>query len=400
VIEDLDLRVSSRAHGDNDQRTELRELLGLFLRLDATAFGGPAVHIAMMQDEVVTRRKWLTKERFLDLLGATNLIPGSNSTELAIHIGWQRRRWAGLLVAGLAFIVPSMLITGALGYVYVRFGSVPATAWLMYGAKPVIIGVIAQAIWALAPKAANTMRLRMLGGIAVALAACGANELVVLFGAGGFAVVAERVRDCNGPGGSGGSEAGVQAFIPFLPAAIGGITRAVNLPSLSVAQHGARAIVLSAAVGVDLRRGHICAEIDDAHIVERERETKVNCMPPIGSCRMADSCRPPLFHVRQSPLRTAPAPDFRVATATLSAYTGSYEIFPGYNARIVLQGSDSLTVQTPDGVSVPLTAESDEFFRMDYSDGVLKFQQDSTGAVTSIAYDGERSKLLLKKLLG
>jgi chromate transporter len=92
--------------------TTLREHALLFVRLGATAFGGPAAHIAMMQDEVVRRRKWLSEERFLDLLGATNLIPGPNSTEMKVHIGWQRRRWAGLGVAGLAFIVPAMLITG------------------------------------------------------------------------------------------------------------------------------------------------------------------------------------------------------------------------------------------------------------------------------------------------
>src|SRR3954452_17657902 len=96
--------------------TTLRELALLFLRLGATAFGGPAAHIAMMEDEVVRRRRWLTEERFLDLLGATNLIPGPNSTEMAIHSGWQRRRWAGLVAAGLSFILPAMLITGALGW--------------------------------------------------------------------------------------------------------------------------------------------------------------------------------------------------------------------------------------------------------------------------------------------
>src|SRR3954467_11506009 len=101
-------------------RTTLAELALLFARLGATAFGGPAAHIAMMEDEVVRRRQWLTEERFLDLLGATNLIPGPNSTEMAIHVGWQRRRGAGLVVAGLAFILPAMVITGACGWAYVR----------------------------------------------------------------------------------------------------------------------------------------------------------------------------------------------------------------------------------------------------------------------------------------
>ena len=102
-------------------RRELVELALLFLRLGATAFGGPAAHIALMRDEVVVRRRWLSEEHFLDLLGATNLIPGPNSTELAIHIGWQRARWAGLAVAGVAFIVPALLLTGALGWAYVRW---------------------------------------------------------------------------------------------------------------------------------------------------------------------------------------------------------------------------------------------------------------------------------------
>jgi chromate transporter len=210
----------------SDQRTSLRELFSLFFRLGASAFGGPAVHIAMMQDEVVTRRNWLSAERFLDLLGATNLIPGPNSTELAIHIGFERRRWAGLLVAGLAFIVPAMLITGAFAYVYVRFGRLPEATWLLYGVKPVILSVIVQAIWALAPKAANTTRLRVLGGSAALLAGLGVNELAVLFGAGALAVLAARVRDGNTRQGP------LPLVMPVLPAAVGGAASALTLPSL------------------------------------------------------------------------------------------------------------------------------------------------------------------------
>lgn len=173
------------------EQTSLRELAVLFLRLGATAFGGPAAHIAMMQDEVVQRRKWLSDERFLDLLGATNLIPGPNSTEMAIHIGWERRRWSGLLVAGLAFIVPAMIITAACGWLYVRYGTLPTATWLLYGVKPVILAVVVQALWGLAPKAARTTPLRVLGGIAAISVAVGANELAVLFGCG---VVAIAVR--------------------------------------------------------------------------------------------------------------------------------------------------------------------------------------------------------------
>jgi chromate transporter len=218
--------VSANAH-DNQRRTTLRELLFLFFRLGASAFGGPAVHIAMMRDEVVTRRQWLTDERFLELLGATNLIPGPNSTELAIHIGWERRRWAGLLVAGLAFIVPAMLITGALAYVYVRFGRVPEAAWLLYGVKPVILGVVVQAIWALAPKAAHTTRLRVLGASAALLAGFGVNELAVLFGAGALAALAARVSDDKRS-----SKGPLQLLLPVLPAAVGGIARTLTLPGL------------------------------------------------------------------------------------------------------------------------------------------------------------------------
>lgn len=174
--------------------TSLRTLALLFLRVGTTAFGGPAAHIAMMQDEVVTRRKWLTEQRFLDLLGAVNLIPGPNSTELAIHIGWERRRFAGLLVAGVAFIVPAMLITMLCGWAYVRSGSLPAAGWLLYGVKPVILAVVLQAIWGLAPRAARTWTLRGLAAAVVLLAALGVNELAVLFGAGGLAVILARVR--------------------------------------------------------------------------------------------------------------------------------------------------------------------------------------------------------------
>src|SRR6478735_2331828 len=131
----------------------LREISALFLRLGLTAFGGPAAHIAMMEDEVVRRRRWLTHAEFLDLLGLTNLIPGPNSTELAIHIGQQRAGVRGLLVAGGAFILPAAVMTGALGWVYVRYGAQPSVRGLLYGIKPVMIAVVLQALLGLAPKA-------------------------------------------------------------------------------------------------------------------------------------------------------------------------------------------------------------------------------------------------------
>lgn len=160
--------------------TSLRELALLFLRLGTTAFGGPAAHIALMRHEVVVRRGWLSEARFLDLLGISSVIPGPTSTELAIHIGWERRGWAGLWVAGLAFIVPAVLITGALAWAYVAYGHVPAVGWALYGVKPVILAVVAQAIVGLAPQAARTPVLRVLGLAALGAALAGLHELLVL----------------------------------------------------------------------------------------------------------------------------------------------------------------------------------------------------------------------------
>src|SRR3954463_5190932 len=124
----------------------MRELALLFLKLGTIAFGGPAAHIAMMEDEVVHRRQWLTREEFLDYLGATNLIPGPNSTELAIHIGLARAGWPGLLVAGACFILPAALIVTAIAWAYVRYGALPAAESLLYGVKPVVIAVVLQAL--------------------------------------------------------------------------------------------------------------------------------------------------------------------------------------------------------------------------------------------------------------
>jgi chromate transporter len=203
--------------------TSLAELALLFLRLGATAFGGPAAHIAMMRDEVVRRRKWLTEERFLDLLGATNLIPGPNSTEMAIHVGWSRRRWSGLLVAGVTFILPAMLITGALGWAYVRFGKLPETSWLLWGIKPVILAVVLQALWNLAPTAARTWPLRILGLGAVAASLLGVHELLILFGSGAL-VAAVRGR---------GGGVHLRQLAPVVPMAAGAAAiSTVTLPGL------------------------------------------------------------------------------------------------------------------------------------------------------------------------
>ncbi|TGE17366.1 chromate efflux transporter [Hymenobacter elongatus] len=164
--------------------TSLSELALLFLRLGSTAFGGPAAHVALMEEEVVRRRGWLTQQQFLDLLSAANLIPGPNSTELAIHIGYERRGWAGLLVAGTCFILPAVFIVMAFAWAYVRFGTLPALAGVLYGVKPVIVAVVAQALWSLGKSALRTWSLRGIAVGALGLGLLGANELLLLFAAG------------------------------------------------------------------------------------------------------------------------------------------------------------------------------------------------------------------------
>ncbi len=172
------------------RRSSLIELARLFLKLGTVAFGGPAAHIAMMEDEVVRRRRWLTQEEFLDYLGSTNLIPGPNSTELALHIGHARAGWPGLLVAGACFILPATLIVGAIAWAYVRFGTLPAAGGVLYGVKPVVIAVVAQALWRLGRTALKTPALVALGAAAVIAAATGVHELLVLFGPGFFMALA------------------------------------------------------------------------------------------------------------------------------------------------------------------------------------------------------------------
>ena len=165
-------------------RTErLREVAGLFLKLGFTAFGGPAAHTALMHKEIVERRGWLSDQEFLDLMGATYLIPGPNSTEMAIHVGYLRAGWPGLLAGGLCFLTPAMLMVLGLAWAYVRFGSLPQAQGLLYGIKPVVIAIIIQAIWTLGRKAAKTIFLAAAGIVILALYFLAhINEIALLFG--------------------------------------------------------------------------------------------------------------------------------------------------------------------------------------------------------------------------
>jgi len=170
----------------------LRELALLYLRLGTTAFGGPAAHIALMEDEVVRRRHWLTHEQFLDLLGVVNLIPGPNSTEMAIQIGYRVAGWQGLLIGGVCFILPAALLTLALAWIYVRYGMLPQAAGALYGIKAVMIAVVLQEIWSLSRTAVKSTLLAVVGALAVMANTLGLNILIVLFGAGLTTMVAKR----------------------------------------------------------------------------------------------------------------------------------------------------------------------------------------------------------------
>lgn len=170
----------------------------LFLRLGLTAFGGPAAHIAMMRHEFVTRRAWLTDRRFLDLLGVTNLIPGPNSTEMAIHLGRERAGWRGLLGAGVAFIAPAAVMVTVLAWVYVEFGTTPAVTWVLYGVKPVVIAVVAQAIWGLGRVVVRRWQTGLLAAVVIVLGLLGVNELLLLFGGGAVGALIQRPRWLTG----------------------------------------------------------------------------------------------------------------------------------------------------------------------------------------------------------
>ena len=171
----------------------MKELALVFLRLGTTAFGGPPVHIGMMEDEFVRRRAWLTREQFLDLVGAAGLLPGPTSTEVAIYIGYRRAGWRGLLMAGLCFILPAAVIVTAIAWAYVRFGRLPAVGGALYGIKAVIIAVVGQALVAFGRTAIRSKWLLVLGAAAALASFLGVSPVVVLVAAGITNAVVRRV---------------------------------------------------------------------------------------------------------------------------------------------------------------------------------------------------------------
>lgn len=216
----------------------LREVATLFLRLGVTSFGGPAAHIALMHEQLVRRRRWLDDARFLDLVGLANLVPGPNSTELAIHLGRERAGWRGFAVAGLAFIVPATVLVLGLAWMYERYGALPQAASLLAGVKAVMIAIIAQALWTLAPKAVKGPLTGALGAGALALALLGINEIALMFGAGLLALSVRAAR--------GGARGGPLAAVLTAPVA----TLREGLPPTAGALTAAAAAAPLAAVAV------------------------------------------------------------------------------------------------------------------------------------------------------
>jgi chromate transporter len=210
-----------------NSETPLSVLALFFLRLGLTAFGGPAAHIAMMEQEVVRRRAWLTREEFLDLLGAANLIPGPSSTEMAIFIGYRRAGWAGLILGGTCFILPAALIVVACAWAYVRFGALPQVASVLYGVKPVVIAVILQALFGLGRTAVKNWTLGVIALGAAAASFAGVNPLAILAAAGVLAIIARTA-----PGGALGGFGAVFSGIGSMAAPVAAVVAPASLSGL------------------------------------------------------------------------------------------------------------------------------------------------------------------------
>jgi chromate transporter len=223
----------------------LRELASLFLKLGTVSFGGPAAHIAMMETEVVRTREWLTKQQFLDLLGAANLIPGPTSTEMAISVGFVRAGWAGLCVAGASFILPAAVITGAFAWAYVRFGSLTQAVSALAGVKAAVIAVIAIAIWRLGKTAVKDFGLAVLGATALAAFFLSLSPLVILFGGGLIGMLARRVASLRA--------AAAWLVAPLFPRSRLGITAAGKNWTSYISGFGAAAVTSAAAGAVVVR---------------------------------------------------------------------------------------------------------------------------------------------------
>lgn len=176
-------------------KQRLKDITQVFLKLGVIGFGGPAAHIAMLEEEVVTRRQWLDRSRFLDLMGATNLVPGPNSTQMVIHVGYIHGGVLGLIVSGVAFLMPAALITGILAWVYVSFGDLPQIESLFYGIKPTVLAVILGALWKLGKKAVKSYQIFLIGVAVAILLLLGIDEIVALLMGGIVGMLLLRLQD-------------------------------------------------------------------------------------------------------------------------------------------------------------------------------------------------------------
>ncbi len=179
------------------QNNNIKELAYIFLKLGFTAFGGPAAHTAMMQEEFVVKRDWLTEQQFLDLMGATNLIPGPNSTELAIHIGKEKGGWKGMFIAGGLFIFPAFLFSGFFAYLYKQYGQLPQIEPFIYGIKPAIIAIILAAVYPLGKKSLKSKELGIIGALVLVLSFFIQNEILLMFGSGILFLVYHSFKNKN-----------------------------------------------------------------------------------------------------------------------------------------------------------------------------------------------------------
>lgn len=205
----------------------LREVASVFFKMGCFAFGGPAVHISLMESEIVRKRKWITHEHFLDLVGATNLIPGPNSTEMTMHCGHERAGRAGLFVAGLAFIIPAIIITGLIAWFYTAYGDLPAVVPFLEGIKPAVLAIILGAVIKLGKKSIKGVEHIVLALAVIVLCFAGVHEIVAMIGAGLFGLIYKLATTKNTINGKD-----KKAFLPFLTVAASSV--ALKLTSMSV----------------------------------------------------------------------------------------------------------------------------------------------------------------------
>lgn len=224
-------------------RSSIVEVFSFFLRLGLSGFGGPAAHIALMEREAVERRAWVSREQFLDLVGGCNLMPGPGSTQVAMALGYTRRSWIGLIVAGVCFILPASLATAALAWAYVRYGHMPQAQGLLYGTKPVMVAIVAQAVWRLGRMALHGWSLALLGVTCFAAALAGLPPIAILFAAGGLMLMSAGFR-------SSARKAIILASLPTggsaaTAAAIGLISIALTFLKLGVVVFGSGYVLLA-----------------------------------------------------------------------------------------------------------------------------------------------------------